>query len=142
MRKIKIAYLLLGIGVGIILVNGLYFLHPEVKYKDLSDEMVIERAKELGYISFKDSLVKENQTTEIMESKDKEAIPKLVKITIKEGDNLSDIAERLFEANLIDDKEEFINLAVDKMMDKQFAYGIFDIKYNTSYSTIIKLLTK
>lgn len=148
MRKIKIAYLLLGIGVGIVLVNGLYYLFPKVKYVDLSDEMIIERAKELGYVSFKESIIKEKESEKNIGNKEKnlEVIDgedkKFTKIEILEGDTLSHIAEKLFKAELIDNKEEFILLAEDKMVDKKFAYGVFEIKYNTSYSTIIKLLTK
>lgn len=64
MKKIKIAYLLLGIGIGIILINALYSLYPEVKYKELSEEMIIERAEELGYISLKEKIVIEENIGE------------------------------------------------------------------------------
>lgn len=142
MKKIKLTYLLLGMGIGVILVNSLYLLCPKIEYIDLSDEMIIDKAKELGYISLKENIMKENKSEKNLEFERIGKKEKSVEIKIEEGDNLSDIAEKLFKTNLIDNKKEFILLAEDKMVDNKFAYGVFNIKYNTSYSTIIELLIK
>lgn len=143
MKKIKRAYLLLGMGIGIILVSILYSLCPQVKYRDLNDEMIIERAKELGYISLKESILKEKKIEQKMEAEEViEEKEESVEITIVEGDSLSDIAEKLLNAGLINRKDEFISLAEEKMVDKKFSYGVFHIKYNTSYSSIIQLLIR
>lgn len=158
MKKIKAAYLLLGMGIGIILVSNLYFLFPRIQYIELSDEIIIEKAKELGYISLKDNINKRKEDLAPKDSIDedrKESIESvesgnavnkeeeiLVEVEIKEGDNLSDIADKLYKANLIEDKEKFIDLSEDKTVDKNFAYGIFKIKNNSSYDTIINLLKR
>ncbi len=165
MKKIKLAYLLLGIGCGIVLASGLYFLFPEVRYKDVSDEVIIERAKELGYVSLKESLEKEvskdigiedEKLEENKEDKEKEGAKDIgqvdkseekfdedsIEIEIKPGENLSDIARKLLDAGLIRDIEEFKLLARSKGVDKKLSYGVYDFKYNTSYSTIIKILNK
>lgn len=154
MKKIKLAYLFLGIGIGIVLVNNLYFLFPEAEHIELSDEAIIERAKELGYISLKESISRGNENkeeeskeninlrTEDKVNKKEKQDEKSVEVEIKEGDNLSDIADKLYQVNIIKDKKEFISLAQDKTVDKKFAYGVFDIKYNTSYEAIINLLIR
>ena len=68
MKKIKLTYLLLGMGIGVILVNSLYLLCPKIEYIDLSDEMIIDKAKELGYISLKENIMKENKSEKNLES--------------------------------------------------------------------------
>lgn len=171
MRKLKIAYLLLGIGIGIILINGLYSLYPEIKYKELSEEMILERAEELGYISLKEKLIIEKDTSEKEElegkkpkeleeepikpeteeiEEEQEEIEELeikpkeesMEIVIESIDNLSDIAKKLFDAKLIEDTEEFKSLVRNKGLDKRLIDGVYNIKYNTSYDDIINMFTK
>lgn len=144
-KKIKISYLLLGIGVGIIITGIIYSAFPKVEYVDLNDEMIIEKAKDLGMTNIKDSLVMEDSHKEEPEQKTEEKLKpgdEYKDIIIEEGEILQDIVDKLYDNGLIDNKEEFILLAEDKMVDKKFVYGKYRIKYNTSYSTIIKMLTE
>lgn len=145
MTKIsKITYLVLGLGIGIIISSTFYSFYPRIKQVELSDDIIIQRAIELGMVSLKESINTDQIVKEKIELENEEVSKDelYIKIKIEKGDILKDVAEKLFSLNLIDNKEEFILLAEDKMVDKLFAYGTYDIKMNTSYSTIIKILTK
>lgn len=151
-KKAKTTYLILGLGIGIIISSTFYSFFPQIEKVDLSDAIIIERAIELGMVNIKESIniekIEENvekETKEIMETKNEDqAIQNdlYVEIKIEKGEILQDVVNKLFDLKLIDNKEEFILLSEDKMRDKMFAYGTYSIKINTSYSTIIKILTK
>lgn len=143
-KKSKITYLTLGIGIGIIIASTFYSFYPQIEQEELSDDIIMERAIELGMINLKES-INILQSEEEKTNKDKDQVSKdelYVEISIEKGEILQDIADKLFNLELIDNKEEFILLAEDKMRDKLFSYGTYEIKMNTSYSTIIKILTK
>ena len=95
-------------------------------------------------VSLKESInIEKLEKEETNNDKDQVSIDEpYIELKIEKGEILQDIANKLFVLELIDDKEEFILLAEDKMRDKMFAYGTYNIKMNTSYSTIIKILTK
>lgn len=147
-RSNKLLYLILGIGIGVIVSSTLYSIFPNVKYIELSDDIIMDKARELGMINLKESINLDISSKEENQIK-KEVVPEKVLeneeyviIEIEKGDTLEDVANKLFSSGLIDNKEEFILLAEDKTLDKKFNYGKFKLKYNTSYSTIIKILTE
>jgi hypothetical protein len=148
-KKSKIIYLILGLGMGIILTNTLYSFYPVVKYNDLSDDMIIERSRELGMVSLKESIdglnkEKEKEVTPVIQEEPPEEIPEEqeIEVIIKSGENLKQIGRKLFSLGLIDEEEEFVQLAKDKKMSTKFIVGTYKIKTNTSYSTIIDILTR
>lgn len=148
-KKSKITYLTLGIGIGIIITSTFYSFFPQIELEELSDDIITERAIDLGMINLKESInivqPQKEKNDEEKSDKDKEQIPieeLYIQIIVDKGEVLQDIADKLFTLELIDNKEEFILLAEDKMRDRLFSYGTYDIKMNTSYSTIIKILTK
>lgn len=143
-KRSKITYLTLGIGIGLIIASTFYSFYPQIEQESLSDDIIIERAKELGMVSLKESInIEKLEKEETNNDKDQVSIDEpYIELKIEKGEILQDIANKLFVLELIDDKEEFILLAEDKMRDKMFAYGTYNIKMNTSYSTIIKILTK
>lgn len=161
MKNIKNIYLILGLGIGIILSNVLYSMFPQVRYVDLSDSDIIERAEELGYVSLKEKInLKENKeelkksveipleedqikeidkkTEEIIEEKK----DRIIEVKVAEGDTLKDISKKLLELGLIANEEDFILAVEKKEMDKKFAYGKFYIPLNSDYPEIINLLTR
>lgn len=58
--KMKLSFLLLGLGIGILLTNFIYYINPKVEYKELKNEEIIERAKDLGMVFVKDTIELEN----------------------------------------------------------------------------------
>ncbi len=147
-KRTKLAYLVLGIGIGIIVSSTLYSILPNVKYIELSDDIIRKKAIELGMINLKESINLDNSSKEKNQNKNEVATENVLEkdeyviIEIEKGYTLEDVAKNLFKSGLIDNEEEFILLAEDKTLDKKFNYGKFKIKYNTSYSTIIKILTE
>lgn len=147
-KRTKLAYLVLGIGIGIIVSSTLYSILPNVKYIELSDDIIRKKARELGMINLKESINLDNSSKEKNQNKNEVATENVLEkdeyviIEIEKGYTLEDVAKNLFKSGLIDNEEEFILLAEDKTLDKKFNYGKFKIKYNTSYSTIIKILTE
>lgn len=59
-RKMKLSFLLLGLGIGILSTNFIYYINPKVEHKDLKDEEIIEQAKDLGMVFVKDTIQIEN----------------------------------------------------------------------------------
>ncbi|SHI03084.1 endolytic transglycosylase MltG [Sporanaerobacter acetigenes] len=139
--KLKIVYMILGIGIGIILTSFVFAMKPNVKYKEYTNEEIMDRAKELGMVSVKENInvddVRENLKEDIELENNSE-------ITIKIGNNetLSKIADGLFESEIIDDKGEFIQFVKDKGMETKLRPGTYSLKKNMSYTSIIKILTK
>ncbi|MBU5426412.1 endolytic transglycosylase MltG [Tissierella pigra] len=150
-KKGKIVYLILGLGIGVILTNILHSLYPIVKYVDLSDDMIIERSKELGMVSLKESintnLEKEKEEVVVPPIEEKEIIEEIleeaeIEVVIKSGESLTQIAKKLFELGIIDNEKEFIQLGKNKKLSTKFIVGTYKIKTNTDYDTIMDILTR
>jgi len=183
-NRAKILYLVLGIGIGIVIASIIYSLYPTTKYVELTDEMIIEKAKDLGMVSLKESLNLEDNkdnperedTTNSNESiegidiegqnateNDIDAIEDLnsnekanidgnnefeeekeqvVRLEVEWKETLTDVANKLYELGLIDDVENFRSYAIKNGYSRVIRVGQFEIKQNSSYDEILKILTK
>ncbi|MGJ0848026.1 YceG-like family protein [Tissierella praeacuta DSM 18095] len=144
-KRIKLAYLTLGIGIGMIFTNILYSFNPNIKYLDLEDEAIIEKAKELGMVNLKESIEVENiKEDPIEEKKEDEVIEPIIEteIIVESGSNLTRVAKNLYDANLIKDVDEFVLFVKGKKLDKKIRTGRYKIKSNSSYDDIIEILTR
>lgn len=145
--KNKLIYLILGIGIGIILTNIVYSLYPKVEYVDLSDDKIIERAMDLGMVKLKESIKIEKSPVEkkeeIKEPEDLKEEEHVLKkeIVIESGSDLSTVAKKLYNENLIQDQEGFIFYVRGKGLDRKIITGIYIIEKGSSYSEIISILT-
>lgn len=147
-NKNKILYLILGIGIGMIVTNILHSFYPKLEYIELSDDTIIERARDLGMVNLKKGIKIEK---EIVDNKDEgEVIKEVEKLKVEEleeeivvesGSGLTTVAIKLYNAGLIDNKDEFIWFVKDEKLDKKIITGIYKIKHNSPYSEIIKILT-
>lgn len=72
-KRTKITYLILGIGIGIVITSTIYSFFPLVKFVELSDDIIISRAKELGMVSLKESIETERKE-DIKDAEDTENI--------------------------------------------------------------------
>lgn len=143
-NKSKIRYLLLGLGIGIIITNILNSLYPRLEYIELSDEEVIERAKELGMVKVKENIKILEDPIEDNKSEDKIEAEEVIiekEILIEKGTELTKVAKQLYAADLIDDEEEFIFYVRGKELSGKINYGSYNIRNNLDYSEIIKILT-
>ncbi|MBU5314110.1 endolytic transglycosylase MltG [Tissierella carlieri] len=158
-KKIKITYLFLGVGIGIIIASTLYSFYPKIEYIDLTDDIIMERARSLGMVGLKESIdvinkeeladeenTMESANDEMKEvQKDIEEIKAEVEereIVVESGSSLTRVSKQLYNANLIDNIDEFISFVKDKKLDKKIVTGSYKIELNSSYDEIIEILTK
>lgn len=158
-KKIKITYLFLGVGIGIIIASTLYSFYPKIEYMDLTDDIIMERARGLGMVGLKESidvinmeeLADEENTMESANDEMKE-VPKDIEeikvevgereIVVESGSSLTRVSKQLYNADLIDNIDEFILFVKDKKLDKKIVTGRYKIELNSSYDEIIEILTK
>ena len=159
LEKHKILYLILGIGMGIILTSTLYMIYPKIEYIHLSDDMIIERARDLGMVSLKENIKIEKKTDDNLEKNDEvdisdepeievqtelepEPEPEIEKeIRIEYGWSLTRVALELYEKEVIANKEEFINYVKGKRLSTKIRVGTHTFKNNPSYDEIIEIIT-
>ncbi|SHJ55846.1 hypothetical protein [Paramaledivibacter caminithermalis] len=73
--------------------------------------------------------------------KDSKAI-EYIEFEIREGDSSEKIIDNLFDAKIIDDKEQFTKAVVRRKAGRKIHYGKFKIPVEADYDTIIDILTK
>ena len=71
----------------------------------------------------------------------KSKVEKYVKFEIKEGQGSEKVINNLYEANIIDNKEEFTKTVYKRKMARKIHYGKFKIPVGADYDTIIDILT-
>lgn len=170
-NKKNIIYLILGLGLGIIITNILHSAYPKVEFTDLSENEIIERARDLGMVPIKESIKVEKEPGESKDQevektleKLEEALERLEKsekiqevieteelreddigeekeVIIDSGSNLTEVATRLYEMDVIESKDEFIKLVRANNLSRKIVTGKYIIKKGSSHSEIIKLLT-
>jgi len=131
----KFPYILLGIGIGILLTNIIYNFHPNVQYREYSQEEIIEKAKELGMVFLKDVIKVESDTEEKEDSKK-------VEFAVEKGDSLTEIANNLHEAGIIEDVNSFVKYVREKGLDKKIRVGSFMLSPDMDFDEIIEILLK
>lgn len=75
------------------------------------------------------------------ENKDKNS-DKVITISIPEGSLSGAIADILLEEKLIADKDDFLKTAKDLNLETKLKPGKFEIKSNSTYEEILKILSK
>ncbi|MDR7856442.1 hypothetical protein [Tissierella sp.] len=156
LKKTKITYLILGMGIGIIITSTLYSLYPQISYIELEDEIIIERARELGMVNLKESIKTENfeaaidkeetldQTgseANLEEETELEEKTEEIEITIESGLTLTNVATKLYDAGLIEDKDDFISFVKNKKLQGKIISAKYKITSNSSYDEIVEMLT-
>jgi len=56
-RRRKITYFILGLGIGIVISSTFYSFFPVTKFVELSDDIIIERARDLGMVKVKEHIL-------------------------------------------------------------------------------------
>ena len=147
-------FILLGIGVGMLITSLLNMVYPDVKYIQYTDEQIKQRAVELGMVSIKDVLSEnekekeavsnENNSNNIDErNEDKQKQEsEIVSFVIRKGDTSEAIVDRLYQQGIIEDKEELMDIIIQKSAQSKFIYGKYDIEKGTDCESLIGILTK
>ncbi len=151
-NKMNKLFLVLGLGIGLLISSFLNIAYPRIKYIAYTDSQIIEKARELGMVSLKESISNShsNSEEEIAETsstdleKDNNHVDEknhTVEFIINKGDNSERIVNKLFEEGIIKDKEEFTKKIVEKELQRKFKHGVFELKKGMEYDSIIRILT-
>lgn len=150
-------YILLGLGIGIILTNILYYINPRIEYESLSDQDIIKRAEDLGMVTLKENILINEKNKEINYDNKKNGnknneelkgeIEKnkedgIISFQVEKGDDLYTISEKLYKEGLINKKKEFEERVYERELSKKMHYGIYEINFNSDYDSIIDILIK
>lgn len=164
--KKNMYFLLLGIGAGMLLTSLLNIVNPRTEYVQYTDEQIKQKATELGMVSIKD-VISENkelkeeissvksQTEEIPgeddsinkaleadEDKQQHEETEVISFVIDKGENSEEIVDKLYDKGIIDDKEAFSDLIIEKGVQRRFIYGKYEIIKGIDYESLIGMLTK
>ncbi len=163
MRKICIRSMVLGIGIGLILVAtlNLIFQYKSNTLQSNADDASASSGLEASLQNMKKDMSEAGITNEdtgnnsdIIPQEDKGEDIKVsdeetgagndppYEIRISRGMTSETIADLLLENDVIDNRQEFIDLAIELKMTKQFKYGIKLVPRDATLKEIIEILTK
>ncbi len=151
-NKMNKLFLVLGLGIGLLISSLLNIAYPKIKYIPYTDSQIIEKARELGMVPLKEAISNSNSNNEeeiaATSSTDSgkndnpaEEKNHTVEFVINKGDNSERIVNKLFEEGIIKDKEEFTKKIVEKELQRKFKHGVYELKIDMEYDSIIKILT-
>lgn len=149
MKKIRItdlAVLLLGVGIGIILTSSILYFNPRIEYKEYTDEEIVSKYTEIKLKNErKASNSKEdnnkNKVNDLEEENEQQEEKKIKEMVINEGESIKDIIDRLYELNIIDNKEKFLDRLKERKSTQKIQYGEYDIEIPINYDEIIDEIT-
>ncbi|MCF6461339.1 hypothetical protein [Clostridium sp. Cult3] len=130
-NKVRLPYIILGLGMGILLTSIIYILNPIVKYRDYTEEEIVTLASDLGMVFVKENI---DSSINIQEQK--------VKLIVDKGDPLEKVSKKLFELGVVDNAEKFHQYAKDKGIDKKIRVGTYELGLDLEYDKILDILTK
>lgn len=170
MDKKNRKYMLLGLGVGIILTNVIYYHNPRIETEKLDDSQIIERARELGMVTMKESIKTENKVDEKKEfqlepiegiekiegenDQDENPVPveedleeskeieEDIVLEVDPGDGLLEIAEKLKKNELIKDVNGFKSRVYGRKVSKKLQPGEFKLNKEMTFDEIIDKIIK
>ena len=64
-----------------------------------------------------------------------------IEITIESGLTLTNVATKLYDAGIIEDKDAFISFVRNKKLQRKIIYGKYKLKNNSTYDELIEMLT-
>lgn len=170
MDKRNRKYILLGLGIGIILTNIIYYYNPRIEMEKLDDSEVIERARELGMVTMKESIktegsekinlepvqgvesmeddiIEDAQTEDANVESPKESNTKVedkknIVFKINSGEGLGEISRELKESGIIEDVEAFKDRVYERKVSKKLQPGEFELNKDMTFDEIIDNIIK
>jgi len=121
---------LLGIGIGIVITSILGFIFFLGYQPRLSDSEIISRARQLGMVD------RFENGSEIRRNQDGS-----VTFTVREGESSSSVAQRLYDAGLIDSSIEFEIMLRKANLQDAIKPGEYRIYFDEDTKTIMDRLT-
>jgi hypothetical protein len=155
MRKFHIKSLVLGVGIGIVITSvvSMIYLAGMDPSKALSEEEIVKLASQYGMVHSTSVLTEPPSLPEKerVNSKVEEEEPKVeeekheeieVSIRVVYGDSSEKVADKLFNAGLIESKEAFIKELVDSGLTRSIRVGEYSIRKGLDIKDIIDIITK
>jgi hypothetical protein len=166
MQNFHIKSIILGIGTGIIITTVIFMIYLAGSMPTMSKDEIIAKATQYGMVE-KNSIIKDTQSQTTQSTSANESIivdstglqqdnvtqgttqadisttdGQEVNITVDKGDSSENVAQKLMEAGLINDKTAFINELTDMGLESQINIGQFKIKTGAGQKEIITILTE
>lgn len=166
----------LGLGIGILFISAVavvLFKSQEMEFEKklkaveetpISNEDIIQQAKELGMVMYTELPEKEDDTgqssersseyeaeadrTDTLEedyadrSDDTEAADAYININIPYGTKATQVANELYDAGIIDDADSFKEYLIEKKLTKKIRTGSYRIKQGSTYDEIAAIIRK
>lgn len=171
MNKNKIYYLLLGLGLGVLITSSMNIAFDKTETVEYSEEEIREKAKELGMISMKDNIEKnEEDEKKAEEAKAKEEAkkeeekakaeqekleqeqaeaevepksePESAVVAVTEDDTATSIVDKLKSEGIIENAGDFKSVVVDHNLQREFIAGEYEINKGASYEDILKKMIR
>lgn len=167
MQQFHFKSIVLGIGIGIILAAILSMIYTAGMTPHLSREEIMKKAAEYGMVE-KTSLLQEetanperpdgqgdNPTAPVpsatagseatpapgQNQKEQQKVPVKVQIIISAGDTSERVAVKLYEAGLVDSREEFERKIQESKLTGSIRIGTYEIDKGTDIPTILRIIT-
>ena len=157
----KLKYYLRGIGIGVIVATLIMTVSSVIHNNNLSDEVIIKEALKLGMVmpestegndslwgtsddtqNEDDSTLDNESNTESQSTEDEQTgVDDTVGIiTVIDGDAARHVSEKLKEAGLIEDPEDFRNYLSRMGYASRIKNGTFEIPKGSSYEEICRYI--
>ncbi|KNF09959.1 putative periplasmic solute-binding protein [Gottschalkia purinilytica] len=146
--------ILLGVGIGFVITSLLSTLFTKPKYVEYSEEEIIQKARDLGMVSLKEKIEKNEKnekkeinnskkdTTEEVINKEKDIKNNYIKFTINPGDTSDIIVKNLHSKGIVEDKEKLSQMIIGKNLQRKFQRGTYTVSKDMSYEQLISILTQ
>lgn len=116
-------------------------LEDEENYKEQDndkDKQQVDAVKDTD--SKETEIISEEEEQKQEEKQGEEQEPEYITFTIEKGERSEKIIDNLFNAGIIKNKDEFIDLVIQKKLGRKFIYGTYKIQKDISYDELINLL--
>lgn len=159
-----------GLGLGIVFSSLLFLFVSNISTNknkiennsnnnqiNISNEEIEKRAKEMGMIYLnelpeKDEVIEttssiyleennENVLNDVEETNANEDT-NVITVTIDRGSNATQVARKLYEAGIVEDKDAFNSYLIEKKKTTALRSGTYNIKKGLEFSEIADILTK
>jgi len=147
LKKIRvwdISILFLGIGIGIILSVAIFYYNPVVKYREYSDDQIVEKYTEIKLKEQRENEKNNNKNNKKKDEKKnmEDSITKL-EFNIEKGQSLDAIINNLYNKEVIDNKESFLDRLKVREVTGKIQYGTYNIELPIDYDDLIdKIIIK
>ncbi len=147
---VKMRNFYVGIGTGLIVSGIVTFFYMNFLYSpnEKNDQLENQQTNQMNVDQIRkianesNLIVLTNKELEEIKDNVKEQTEKVIYFAVSQGMNSSDIADLLFEANIIKDKELFTGLLEKYDLTKKIRAGVYLYSQSMTIEQVIEEITK